>query len=362
MANLTSNFTNLTTRDICPFTEPSIVKTASKVLAYTIIMIVGLVGNIVLCLVVYKNKNLRKPIDYLIVNIAVSDLAIPTLAITRNISALLTGSDVWRVTGAFGDFLCKVVFFLCDICPVVSVITLVFLTASRFAAVVFPFQASTASTNLKPKYFIGSTWIIAIVFFSPYFYTLRLGPNQKCQVIWEPYLNSATASKVFGTIIITTFILIPFVLTTAMYTVILHRLRKRTRGVPNQNVAARKKREKSTRNMTLLSFFIVVSFGLCWVPFFSALIIEHFHPNISEILNQCQWATFVFMVQYLAYSNTAVNPLFCLVFIRNYRMGLRKLSFHPHRDLDDNRSRPTNAISCTHAKRIPRTIVYCTAV
>lgn len=361
MANLTAHFMNESSHN-CRFLEPSTINIASKVLSYTLIMIIGLVGNVLLCLVVYKNKNLRKPIDYLIVNIAVSDLAIPALAIPRYISALMMGSDVWGVSGAFGDFLCKFVFFLCDICPVVSIISLVFLTASRFAAVVFPFQASTASSKLKPRYFIASIWITAVLFFSPYFYTLRLGPDQRCIFKWGPYLDDAASSKVFDTITITMFLLIPFVLTTIMYAVILHWLRKRSKRVPNQNESARKKREKSTRNITLLSFFIVLAFGICWSPYFSLLIFDNFFPYLKESLTLCQWATFLFVAQYMAYSNTAVNPLFCLVFIKNYRKGLRRLTLHPSRRFEERYFNPTKASQSTRGKLMPQPTMYCTSV
>ena len=44
-----------------------------KALAYSLILLVSLSGNILILIITYKNKQLRKSVDYFVFNMAVSD-------------------------------------------------------------------------------------------------------------------------------------------------------------------------------------------------------------------------------------------------------------------------------------------------
>ena len=46
-----------------------------KTFAYSLILVVSLVGNLIIAFIIYKTQKLRKPINYFIVNIAISDLS-----------------------------------------------------------------------------------------------------------------------------------------------------------------------------------------------------------------------------------------------------------------------------------------------
>ena len=48
-----------------------------KTFAYCLIFLVSLAGNTVIGIIVYKTKTMRKPINFLVVNMATSDLLLP---------------------------------------------------------------------------------------------------------------------------------------------------------------------------------------------------------------------------------------------------------------------------------------------
>jgi len=52
-----------------------------KSFAYCLIFVVSLAGNTLVGTIVYKEKTMRKPINYLIVNMAMSDLLSPIFLI-----------------------------------------------------------------------------------------------------------------------------------------------------------------------------------------------------------------------------------------------------------------------------------------
>ena len=81
-----------------------------KTFAYCLIFIVSVAGNTVIGLIVYKTKTMRKPINFLIVNMAMSDLLFPIFLIPRLIQMLYI--DSWLIGGPLGQALCKLVTFL----------------------------------------------------------------------------------------------------------------------------------------------------------------------------------------------------------------------------------------------------------
>ena len=82
-----------------------------KTFAYCLIFLVSQAGNIVIAIIVYKTKTMRKPINFLIVNMAISDLLLPIFLFPHLIQKLYM--DSWLITGPLGQALCKLVFHCC---------------------------------------------------------------------------------------------------------------------------------------------------------------------------------------------------------------------------------------------------------
>ena len=117
-----------------------------KTFAYCLIFLVSLAGNTVIGIVVYKTKTMRKPINFLIVNMAISDLLLPIFLIPPEIQELYI--DSWLIGGPLGQALCKLVIFLADVSTAVSVQSLVLIAVDRFGAVVYPLRSPLISSKL----------------------------------------------------------------------------------------------------------------------------------------------------------------------------------------------------------------------
>ncbi len=139
--------------------------------AYCLIFVVSMAGNIFIGIIVYKTKTMRKPINFLIVNMAMSDLLFPIFLIPEKITALYVES--WLISGPLGQALCKVVPYLGNLSFTVSIQSLVLIAVDRFGAVVFPLRSPLISSKLCP-FFILATWIVAMVGQSPYLFALKL--------------------------------------------------------------------------------------------------------------------------------------------------------------------------------------------
>ena len=148
--------------------------TAEKIgmtFAYCLIFLVSLAGNTVIGIIVYKTKTMRKPINFMIGNMAMSDLVIPILHIPRHIHLLYIKS--WLIGGPLGQALCKLTAFLPGVSFAVSIQSLVLIAVDRFGAVVFPLRSPLISSKLCP-FSILFTWIIAMAVHSPDLFAVKL--------------------------------------------------------------------------------------------------------------------------------------------------------------------------------------------
>ena len=78
--------------------------------ALSLILVVSLLGNSLIVLIVYKTPTLRKPINMLIANMAMSDLLYPIFWVSARLAEGHAGS--WLIGGTLGQALCKLNPFL----------------------------------------------------------------------------------------------------------------------------------------------------------------------------------------------------------------------------------------------------------
>lgn len=326
----------------CP--SDSVEQRLGKLVAFGILLFTSLIGNVLTCLVVYKNVNMRTTINYLFVNMAVSDLVIPLVVAMRKIVEISTGSLEWWIGGVTGHLLCKIVYVLSDISPMVSILSLVMISFDRFAAIVVPFKAARYPDKLR-VYSIAFTWVFAIVFCSPYFYFLGIqehpGNKQYCVMNWND--DTRRAYSVPLTVI---FIIIPFTLLIIMYSCILYKIKSQPRNL-SQTDNGKRRSQASKRNITMLSFTVVFIFALCWGPYFVVVMLSSFKWNWTY--NFCSYLDFIFTVQFLAYTNASINPALYFLFLKNFRAGLE--NFCVFREVESARKRGRRRSSTTQLTR-----------
>jgi len=177
--------------------NPEALKVGETV-AYSVILVVSLVGNSLILLIVYKTPTLRKPINMLIANMAMSDLLYPIFLFPVRLTEMHVGS--WLIGGTFDQALCKIHTFLADISTLVSIQSLVLITVDRFGAVVVPLRLPLISRKFCP-FFIVATWIIAMAVHSPYFFTFRLVEYRgriKCEGLWQEAFGGTYAKYILA--------------------------------------------------------------------------------------------------------------------------------------------------------------------
>ena len=166
--------------------------TASKIggtVTYCLIFIVSLVANSLIVMIVYKTPNLRKPINYFIANMALSDLLYPIFWIPFNLSSLHMYTNYsFLIGGHLGQALSKLALFVADVSTDVSSQNLILIVVDRFGAVVFPLRSPLIRSRKMCLFFILATWIVAIAVTSPYLFANELVESPEgtwCVTRWK---------------------------------------------------------------------------------------------------------------------------------------------------------------------------------
>ena len=291
-----------------------------KSFAYSLFFLVSLAGNTVIGVIVYKTKAMRKPINYLIVNMAMSDLLSPIILIPWQIQRLYI--DSWLIGGPLGQALCKLVAFAREVSILVSIQSLVLIAVDRFGAVVVPLRSPLISSKLC-AFFILATWIVAMAVISPHLFAMKLFEypgGMWCGNKWDEVFGETFQS--YFMVILIVFIFIPFVVIAILHIIIV--LTLKSQKIPgeqsaNAEVEQRRQRERKVLKMAIA---IVLGFAICWLP----VLIRHLLVLFaSDIVISCDFKHFSSVAFLMVNANCAINPCICFIFSSNYREGPKSL-------------------------------------
>ena len=272
----------------------------SKLCAYCVILLGSLFGNTFITIIVYKHQDLRKTINYFIVNMAVSDLLFPLIVFPVQITQLVTESMYWHVAGMLGSIFCKLYIFTSSVSLFVSVQSLMWIAVDRFVAVVFPMKLGLISSKIR-KIAIASTWIVAGAFYFPWLLSSGLAEYGKitfCSLVnIQSIFPSREAEQGYGWLYVALCFLAPLFLITILYSAIPITL----------------KRGKNTYADTAV--VVLVMFYICVIPYTLSLFINSWKSSCAH-----------FIAIIMLYFSSVVNPsIICLSFVESYRRGLRNI-------------------------------------
>ena len=184
--------------------------------AYCLLFLVSLVGNTFIAIIVFKTKTLRKPINFLIVNMAMSDMLVPIFLFPREL--ILTYTRSWLMGGPLGQVLCKLSIYASYLSFTVSIQSLVLIAVDRFGAVMFPLRSPLINSE-RCQFFILATWIIAIAIFCLNLFASKVIDSPEglaCVADWKGALGEASSYKNFVLVMQVIIFYVPLVFITIL--------------------------------------------------------------------------------------------------------------------------------------------------
>ena len=167
-------------------------------IVYSLILITGVFGNIITCLVIARNKYMHTATNFYLFSLAISDLLLLVLGLPQEIYQL------WqRYPYAFGEIFCVIRGLTSEASTNSSVLTITAFTIERYVAICHPLKAHTMSKLSRAVKLIIAIWVLGVICALPLAYQFgityeyrndRLIPESAlCSIKRSiPYLNEHT--------------------------------------------------------------------------------------------------------------------------------------------------------------------------
>ena len=252
---------------------------------YTILMFLSLTGNALVIGAFYRRYDqLQTPVNYFIINMAVSDLLVPFFVFPKHIQEVYLGWGPIIVSGVLGDIVCKITSFAEDVSASVSSQSMLFIAAERFSSIVIPQKWPLISRQTTPR-FLGFTWVFSSVFFSYCFYIRKVVDNKERTLCtyklpqgfdsWQELWKTERLTFLVG------FVAIPFIIMVIFYTVIVVTLHRQVKAALSE---VQKRHVKQTQRVTLMLISVVAVFFISWIPFYIYFCLHFYSLDINRKL------------------------------------------------------------------------------
>lgn len=278
-----------------------------------IVVTIGVLGNLMVIVIVFKNSTMRTTPNAMVASLAVADLLVLLMSVPFKIIFLFTK------TWPFGNVWCKVVHHLATSCGLVSVYSLVALSADRYHAIVRPTSYTGNRSACKLSSLVGSLWVISIALGIPPFISSRAMPTLHPDFTFC-YMDMGKYKEVYTITFCVLMFVFPLLLISVYYSRVAWRLLKSARAIPGE---ANEKRPqlRSRKRLAVVVLAIVVLFAILWFPHICVRLFLQFHPYAMDLPGMGDAKLFSDVIKYL---NPCINPYILCFISSTYRKHFRR--------------------------------------
>ena len=286
-------------------------------IALVVISFGGVILNILVWIVVTRNKNWRNPMNILLLN---QTLGNGIAALSINAYTFILRPDKLTSSKKMQHFICALTeglgpFFICYIS---SYITLCAISYNRFVSIRYPLRANLRFTSKISVVFCILSWLTAFVSMIPSIIPLKYDVNLRiCNRNWKSLNGTAyrIAALFLGIILPTLFLCLSYL------AIFLSSTTVENQANSIQDIRRKRRLRKAERILGLLIFVYLV----CWSPFFAYWAISTF----TKILNQYTANGAIMTNRWLRccvliiLCSSVVNPLINIFGCNEHKSGAR---------------------------------------
>lgn len=275
-----------------------------------IIIIVGSVGNVMVCAVVFKNQRMQTAMNLFLVNLAVWDI----LVCLFNIPFTLIYNHL--KSWPFGLFWCKTMPTLQVMNLSASTGSLVAITIERYRAICLPFTPPLSKFQAK--------LIIAIVSMASFLVAL---PEVGAYKLGQPFgcieqFPSVQLRKAYSLLLFLACYLLPLLFIAPAYTRMILRLWHDRDDFPSGGVTEDPKSHKRKRNVLKMMVSVVVCYAICMLPTYALFLWLDFGLTGNT---PSYFFTLLSFTQIMNFFNSCVNPIIYWCLSEQFSKEFRKL-------------------------------------
>ncbi|XP_078346934.1 pyroglutamylated RF-amide peptide receptor-like [Oculina patagonica] len=279
----------------------------------SILATVVIVGNTLICLIIKRNRDMRTPINYLLVSLAAADIIFAMFIIPKSFKFILTQPD-----GVAGTILCK---FVIDgnvawVGGHCSIITLVVIAIERYYAVMYPHGNKWKLTKRKLKVIIPGSWLFAVILNIPEFLFTDIEKKKNlnlCVKTWpEEWMGKADSW-----VLLVLQTILPLSLMAVLYSRVVYTLW--FKGNDENQLSSRQRGVMRVRKrVTLMVLAVTAIFGICWGAESVEYVLRQFPSlNISPVV--------IAIVDTMVLFNAAVNPFLYALLNQQIREKMKEM-------------------------------------
>ena len=275
--------------------------------------VLSLLGNVLVCISVYRNTRLRTSTNLYIVALAISDLLSAIFVMPLAAGVLISGR--WP----FGGTVCQMHAFMAQLVVYISPVTMGLTAINRYVRICKSDQQyKRLFSHRKSLIIIVSTWM----FVACYILIVRLTGLQEFHFVPGYAVCMNVHLREFGKIVhyflvVGLFLLFPLIVTIFSYKKVSKRIQEHNMGVV-QVLQSHMYNDDMATVSTHEIRIVVFAFMLCWIPSWVIVIFARFHvigrmPRATQLL--CTFLVFLSStVNPFIYAG--MNPLFSREFRR----------------------------------------------
>ncbi|KAJ7316557.1 hypothetical protein JRQ81_002719 [Phrynocephalus forsythii] len=283
----------------------------------TVLILVTVCGNVMVCLAVCFNRRLRSLTNCFIVSLAFTDLLLGLLVVPFSATYEIS-SHIWPWSLTMCNIYISLDVMLCT----ASILNLFMISLDRYYAIIAPLRYPTVVTPLRVAVAMVLIWVVSLmVSFLPIH--LALNTNGTIQ---NSFLSNGKqeckleVNKLYVLVDGLLTFYLPLVVMCITYFRIFKIAREQAKRINNtsgfrpvRNVLPTVKEHKAT--VTLAA--VMGAFIVCWFPYFTVFMYRGLMGAVCE--------TLLTIVMWLGYVNSALNPILYAALNRDFRTAYQRL-------------------------------------
>ncbi|CAF1292036.1 unnamed protein product [Rotaria sordida] len=188
----------------------------------SLIALITALGNIIVLLAFYCDKNLRTINDYFILNMAIADFLVGSFCIPFYIPFSIT--QLWP----FGSLFCKIWVTIDDVATMTSVLNIVAISINRYWSIAYPISYRKYVKQHFVYLVMGAIWCFSFINFAPGIWLLSLFNNNN-NITRSDCSGDYNRSFVYMLIAQFNYFIWPFIVLCVLNMLIMLNLWKRSR-------------------------------------------------------------------------------------------------------------------------------------
>ncbi|NXH67553.1 NK1R protein, partial [Hydrobates tethys] len=280
--------------------------------AYALIVVVSVVGNVVVMWIILAHKRMRTVTNYFLVNLAFAEASMSAFNTVVNFTYAI--HNEWY----YGLLYCKFHNFFPIAAVFASIYSMTAIALDRYMAIIHPLQPRLSATATKVV--IGIIWLLAFLLAFPqgYYSVMEELPGRLvCLVEWPEHSTNAYGKTYHFCMTILIYFL-PLLVIGCAYTVVGITLW--ASEIPGDNSDRYHEQVSAKRKVVKMMIIVVCTFALCWLPYHIYFTLQYFNPEwyLQKFIQQVYLA-----IMWLAMSSTMYNPIIYCCLNDRFRVGFK---------------------------------------